>query len=87
MASYIVIENTPGYMPEDDDPYITDDYASAVEYLNDRAREYEEDESGAYRVTYGIASADNLAAITIEDTTKAHDLGRWIAVEICHDED
>ena len=26
--AYVVIENTPGYLPDDDDPYVTDDLAS-----------------------------------------------------------
>lgn len=78
--TYIVIENTPGYLPEDDDPYIGD-YAGAVAFLNDRAREYEEDEFGNYEVTYGCASSDNLAAVTIRDLDREHDLGRWIGIE------
>ncbi len=82
MTSYIVIENTPGYMPEDDDPFVTDDYSAAVEYLNERAAEYENDESGVYTVEYGIASTDNLAAVIVSDSSKSHDLGRYIAVEI-----
>ncbi len=82
-VSYVVVENTPGYMP-DDEPFFTDDYSQAVEYLNDRAKEYEDDESGVYTVEYGIASCDNLAAVLIHDSSKSHDLGRYIAVEIDH---
>ncbi len=33
---WTVIENTPGYMPDDNDPPVFDEYADAVEYLNDR---------------------------------------------------
>ncbi len=79
---YIVIENTPGYLPDDDDPYITDDYASAVEYMNERAAEYAGDPDANYRVEYGIASPDNYAAVMVYDDDKTHDLGRYIGVEL-----
>ena len=77
---YVVIENTPGYLPEDDDPATFDDYAAAVEYLNERAAEYANDPDGCYSVEYGITSADNLAAIIVHDDTKTYDLGRVIQI-------
>ncbi len=86
MPSYIVIENTPGYMPEEDDPYITDDYSEAVAYLNERAKEYEDDPDGTYQVDYGCASSANLAAVFVSDPYRAHDLGRWIAIELLEEE-
>jgi hypothetical protein len=87
MSRYIVIENTPGYLPEDDDPFVTDDYPAAVEYLNERAAEYENDPDGNYRVTYGLASSANLAAVQVEDLDRTHDLGRWIAIELDEGDD
>lgn len=84
---YVVIENTPGYMPDEDEPYTTDDYDEAVAYLNDRAAEYDNDESGIYRAEHGFASADNLAAVMIWNDASDHDLGRYIGVEIDHDHD
>lgn len=39
---FVVIESTPGYMPENDDPFVTDDYEMAVEHANDLAAELEE---------------------------------------------
>lgn len=84
---YIVIENTPGYLPEDDDPFITDDYSAAVEYLNERAASYEDDADGNYEVTYGCASNGNYAAVMVKDLDREHDLGRWIAIELCEDDD
>lgn len=87
MPSYIVIENTPGYLPEDDDPFITDDYAAAVAYMNERAAEYADDPDGNYRVEYGWASRNNYAAVMVWDDDKTHDLGRYIGVELCEDED
>ncbi len=87
MTQYTVIENTPGYLPDDEDPPIFDEYADAVEYLNDRCKEYEDDESGVFTVEYGLASSGNYAAAAISDSSKMHDLGRWIAVEGLEEED
>jgi hypothetical protein len=77
---FVVVEYTPGYLPEDDDPLVTDDYAAAVEYLNDRAAEYADDPDGSFTVEYGIASGDNYAAVIVHDSTKTHDLGRVIEI-------
>jgi hypothetical protein len=77
---FVVIENTPGYLPEDDDPATFEEYADAVAYLNERAAEYEDDPDVAYRVEYGIASGDNLAAVVVWDDSRTHDLGRVIQV-------
>ncbi len=85
--TFVVIENTPGYMPDDDDPPTFEDYADAVAYLNDRCKEYEEDESGSFTVEYGWASSGNYAAAVINDSSKMHDLGRWIAVELCEEDE
>jgi predicted ester cyclase len=82
MAAYVVIENTPGYLPDADEPATFEEYSEAVAYLNERAAEYADDPDGSYRVEYGWASGDNLAAVMVYDDEKTHDLGRWIAVEI-----
>jgi hypothetical protein len=79
---FVVIESTPGYMPDDDDPFTTDDYAAAVAHLNELAAGYADDPDGNYEVTYGLASSANLAAVSVADLDKIHDLGRWIAIEI-----
>ena len=80
MAKYAVIENTPGYLPEEDDPFETDDYQEAVAYMNERAAEYADDPDGNYEVEYGVASQNNYAAVIIHDRDKTHDLGRVIEV-------
>ncbi len=84
---YVVIENTPGYMPEDDDPATFEDYADAVAYLNERAAEYADDPDGNYRVEFGWASSGNYAAVMVWDDDRTHDLGRYIGVELCEDDD
>jgi hypothetical protein len=86
---YVVIENTPGYMPEDDDPPIFEDYADAVAYLKERVEEYLDlNADGAqYRVEEGWASQDNLSAVVIHDDSKIHDLGRWIQIVVDESEE
>lgn len=82
---YVVIENTPGYLP-DEEPAEFVDYGEAVEFLNERAETYAQDPDGDFTVNYGVASCDNLAAIYITDNNKTHDLGRWIAIERVEEE-
>jgi len=82
---FVVIENTPGYLPVDDDPPTFEEYADAVEYLNDRASEYADDPDCDFRVEYGIASSDNLAAVIIWDGSKTHDLG--LVIQILREEE
>lgn len=84
---FVVIENTPGYLPDDDDPPTFEDYSDAVGYLNERAAEYADDESGNFTVEYGWASSANLAAVAISDNSKMHDLGRFIAIELLEEEE
>lgn len=89
MPNYIVIENTPGYMPEDDDPFVTDDYAAAVQYMNERVESYAEfvaEGEGTPVIEWGMASTGNYAAAAVTDTSRKHDLGRWFSVELCEDE-
>jgi hypothetical protein len=76
---YVVIENTLGYL--DDEPFETDDYAEAVEYLNERAAAYEDDPDERYYVERGIASGDNLAAVKVYAAGRINDLGRYIGIE------
>lgn len=86
---FVVIENTPGYLPEDDDPPTFAEYADAVAYMNERVAEYVEqleddlegeNEGHTVDVNEGCASSANYSA-TYVTTTRPHDLGRWFAVE------
>lgn len=77
---FVVIESTPGYMPEADDPAIFDTYAEAVAYANELADELEEQ---GYETDRSWASSGNYYAIKAERSdTVAPDLGRFIAVEL-----
>lgn len=82
--TYVVIENTPGYLPEDDDPYTTDDLESAREYLKERVESY------CDHLAEGYDYADDyepnvwwdrdLTHATVEDPRRAHDLGRVFSI-------
>lgn len=91
MPSYIMIENTPGYLPEDDDPFISDDYAAVVAYMNQRVEEYveylqDDPDVGPDGVSVTpMASSGNYAAVHVTCNAHEHDLGRWFSVEICED--
>jgi site-specific DNA-cytosine methylase len=77
--SFVVIENTPGYMPEDCDPGIFDNYADAVAHANALCDELEE---AGYTVDRSLASSGNyFAAHATRADTVAPDLGRYVAVE------
>jgi hypothetical protein len=75
-VTYIVIENTPGYLPDSDDPAEFEDYADAVAYANELADELEEE---GYSTDRSWASQDNLYAVSAT-RDDPHDLGRWIEV-------
>jgi hypothetical protein len=75
---FVVIENTPGYLPDADDPAMFEDYSEAVAYLNEVCDELEEQ---GYKVDRSWASADNLAAAFAQrDDTVAPDLGRTVQI-------
>ena len=73
---FLVIENTPGYMP-DNDAAEFDEYSDAVAYVNELCDEYED---AGLIVDRSWASRDNYYAASIEDPKKTHDLGRSIEV-------
>jgi hypothetical protein len=83
---FVVIENTPSYLADDAEPATFEDYSSAVDYMNERAAEYENDPDGNYRVEVGWASPNNYAAVMVYDDDKTHDLGRYIGVELCEED-
>lgn len=84
MTRYVVIENTPGYLPEEDDPYVTEDYAAACAYLLERVEQYMEfvSEGGGEPASTGD-STGSFAYVT--DMSREHDLGRNFSVEVCED--
>jgi hypothetical protein len=81
MATYTVIENTPGYLP-DAEPADFTEYRDAVEYANDLADQLEGE---GYRTDRSIASRDNYYAVSAY-RNDPYDLGRVIEV-VLNDED
>lgn len=78
MSTYAVIENTPGYPPNTNEPADFETYAEAVAYANARADELEDQGYGCDR---SWASSQNTYAIYCERSdTVAPDLGRYIEV-------
>jgi len=83
--TYVVIENTPGYMPDDCDPFVTNDYAEAVSVMREDINRYVDEiteAGGEPEVEEGWASSTNLAAAKVYDHSRMHDLGRYFAVEL-----
>lgn len=81
---YVVIENTPGYLPEDDEPATFAEYGDAVAYMRDLVAEYVsqiEDAGAEAEVSEGWASADNYAAVMVYRSDRTDDLGRYFGVE------
>lgn len=75
---FVVIESTPGYMPEDDDPLYTEHYDEACERVNELCDELE---AQGYEVDRSLASRDNLYAAHAERPDMvAPDLGRTIQI-------
>ena len=79
--TYVVIENTPGYMPDDDDPFVTDDLAAAREYAARLARDcadalYGYEDERECDVTITRTSDDSWEIMS----NRPHDLGRVVEV-------
>ena len=90
MPRYIVIENTPGYLPEEDDPYVTDDLESAKAYMTERVGSYCEYlcEGYDWRDDYSpdVTKGDDGMYAYVYDPERTHDLGRYFGVEPYEDE-
>jgi hypothetical protein len=79
MTAWIVIENTPGYLPDSaEDPPLFEDYSDAVEFMTERCHELEDE--GA-TIEWGWASSGNYAAARAVWPGPTR-LDRWIGVEL-----
>ena len=87
---YVVIEFTPGYLPENDDPPVFNQWSEAVNYvLAERQRlfneesSYEESEDGpgddnvVFMLDVGDFEEDGFIYF---DKRKMHDLGRLVVI-------
>lgn len=84
MPQYMVIENTPGYLPENDDPATFDNYEDAAEAAIEQALRYKDDPDGKFTIQMYYHPDD--FHITIEDHDKTYDLGRVITIAIVEEE-
>lgn len=75
--SYAIIESTPGYLPEDDDPPVFDQYNEALNYLIDRYHELED--ADEERVLEFKTDFKN-GYFSYTDFRKMHDLGRIVEI-------
>ena len=83
MSNYIVTENTPGYLPDDDEPAVFDSFADALAYAAERAAECADCMAQCYAVTFAVSSyraeGDKYARFDVT-TDDPHILGRVIEV-------
>lgn len=90
---YAVIESTPGYLPEDDDPPQFDQYNEALNYLHDcRTELFDDDYSYSYppedkdgdpvfELDIGeVGGVPPYKSFTYYDKRKMHDLGRIVEI-------
>lgn len=78
-SKWIVVENTPGYMPDDDDPYVTDDYRDALRYMVTLVRESRDFSVDGGADIGGWLDREAGAAFLV-DEGRPHDLGRYFEV-------
>ena len=79
-ATFVVVENTPGYLPENDDPASFETFAEAEDYAGALA--------DGYRDTFGLTHDDGSIDVTRESETlwritrpsDPHDLGRVVEI-------
>ena len=65
MTTYAVIENITGYLPDDDDPFVTMDYSQAVEVLRENEARWGVADETVIRVESDYASRDNLSSYRV----------------------
>jgi hypothetical protein len=75
-ANYVVIENTPGYLPEDDDPPTFDNYSQALTYLAEKHKELREDADRDLSITPIFDGQ-----FVYYDRYKTRDIGRIVKIE------
>jgi hypothetical protein len=88
MAAYVVIENMPGYLPMDDDPFVTDDLRSANEALQgmvERHCDFLADGGESFTVSWDGDYPDESWSCAVV-TDRPHDLGMWFGIVEAEDD-
>ncbi len=82
---YVIIENTPGYLPENDDPLTFDSYAEAlnhlVEYNKELSEEFDPDGFPTYEVYPIVNGWFKYGFLGSIGNPESHDLGRYVTIE------
>ena len=82
---YVMVENTPGYLPEEDEPFVSEDFDAVFAYMKERVESYCDFlcQSYEYADDYEpvVWWAENLRAAEVFDPRREHDLGRCFSVE------
>ena len=80
--SWVVIENTPGYLPDDDEPFVTDDLSAAIAHAAELADYYREHDDWEY----DVEGSDDGMSYYVSERDNPRDLGRVIEVLPCEPE-
>jgi hypothetical protein len=79
MPTYIVIENTPGYLPDDDDPATFEDRRDAIRYMIELVRFNRDFRLEGGEDVGGWIDRDAGSAYLV-DEGRPYDLGRYFEV-------
>lgn len=84
MTTFTVIENTPGYLPDADEPATFDTFPDALIHASQLAEEIIEgivEAGGIPNMRYGaVQYLQSDRVVRILDTTREHDLGRVVEI-------
>jgi hypothetical protein len=82
---FVVVNNTPGYLPEEDDPATFDTRKEAIAYLVDEVARYcqhLEEVDELFRVNW----SDDMDEALVEHLDREHDLGRVFEILMAEEE-
>ena len=91
--AYVVIVNTPGYLPDDDDPPVFGELADAKTHLANEVEHLCEFIAEGYlledpprEVEPRVWWSEDLTAAEVTDPARIHDLGRCFSVQTVEEE-
>lgn len=83
---YVVVENTPGYLPESDAPAVFETPEQAREYLKDEVERYCDHLVAGSEVEPNVWWDEELTEAYVVDPSREHDLGRVFQILTAEDE-
>jgi hypothetical protein len=81
---YVVIENTPGYLPDADEPATFEEIREANEYLREEVERYCDhlaEAAEAFTVSWSGDYPDESMSAFVTRDDSPHDLGRNFSIE------